>query len=333
MILILSSHEDLHAQAVAQTLTSMGEAHRMVDLREFPTRMQLNMRYGDTSDFELVFADAARIHLRDVKSVWWRRPQMFVPDERIQDAAHRQFVLSESATAFQGLWQCGQALWINDPHKDAAASHKPWQLELARRVGLHTPETLITNDPDEARAFWDAHDGRVIYKGFIASLHAWRETRVLQQAERTLAESVRFAPVIFQEFVPGIADLRVTVIGDQVFAAAMTLKPEDYAADVRMNLHNNYQAHELPEDLRSKLLTFMRTLGLEYGAVDFRLTPDGEYVFFEVNPAGQFLYVEHATQQPITQALANRLALTKTNDQHSHVQAITPDALVEHLHV
>jgi glutathione synthase/RimK-type ligase-like ATP-grasp enzyme len=52
----------------------------------------------------------------------------------------------------------------------------------------------------------------------------------------------------------------------------------------------------------------MRRLGLEYGAIDLRLTPDGEYVFFEVNPAGQFLFVEHACGLPISAALAARLA-------------------------
>jgi glutathione synthase/RimK-type ligase-like ATP-grasp enzyme len=78
--------------------------------------------------------------------------------------------------------------------------------------------------------------------------------------------------------------------------------------DVRMNLNANHIAHDLPDDVADKLRAMMRRLGLVYGAIDLRLTPDGRYVFLEVNPAGQFLYVEQATGQQITTALAARLA-------------------------
>ncbi|MEZ4456069.1 MAG: hypothetical protein R2882_05895 [Gemmatimonadales bacterium] len=77
--------------------------------------------------------------------------------------------------------------------------------------------------------------------------------------------------------------------------------------DVRLN-NVPYRPHELPLEVQERILLLMRRLGLEYGAIDFRLTPEGEYVFLEINPAGQFLYIEQATGLPIAAALAGHLA-------------------------
>jgi len=103
--------------------------------------------------------------------------------------------------------------------------------------------------------------------------------------------------------VSGLADLRVTIIGDRVMSAALDLRKVDYQLDVRLN-QQAYERHNLPAHMQHKLLLLMRQLELEYSAIDLRETPPGDYVFFEVNPAGQFLFVEHACKLPISEALA-----------------------------
>ena len=307
MILIISSPEDVHAQAVMAELSRLGQPHRLLNLADFPMSLRLTARLDDErSDFALTFADGVRVPMAEVTAVWWRRPQAFGFPAEIKDPAHRHFVQSEAATVFQGMYQSSTALWVNNVVRDAAAAHKPWQLKLAREVGLAIPETLITNDPEEARAFWHVHPGEVIYKPFLQTYHAWRETRKIQPEEEALAESVQLTPVLFQRYVPAVCDLRVTVIGERLFAAAA--RAEQYDADIRFNVDAKYQAHDLPAEIQGKLFDLMRRLGLEYGAADFRLTPEGEYVFLEVNPAGQFLYIEKATEQPIAAALAEHLA-------------------------
>ena len=105
--------------------------------------------------------------------------------------------------------------------------------------------------------------------------------------------------------IPGSADLRVTVVGDELFAAAASLDDATYALDIRFNPGIAYRPHSLPGDVEASILRLMQSLRLEYGALDLRLTPDGQYVFFEINPAGQFLYVEYSSGQPITAALAD----------------------------
>ncbi|HOX26024.1 MAG TPA: alpha-L-glutamate ligase [Candidatus Krumholzibacteria bacterium] len=311
MILIISAPEDIHAQAVMRELALLGETRvRILDLGEFPLRMSLGMRFGrnGTRDLSLTFPDGMRVGLDEVKAFWWRRPQGFGIPAAVSDPAMRHFAMSEAATAFQGMWQTSAALWVNDIFADTAAAHKPWQLAVAKEVGLAIPETLMTNDPEAARAFWRDRPGQVVYKQFLANFHAWRETRILRDEEEAYAEAIRLAPVIFQEYIPAVVDLRVTAVGEELLAAEAHSQTGEYKVDVRFNSQIEYRAHELPPAVSARLLALMRRLGLEYGAIDLRLTPGGEYVFLEINPAGQFLYVEMATGLPIAATLARHLA-------------------------
>jgi glutathione synthase/RimK-type ligase-like ATP-grasp enzyme len=171
------------------------------------------------------------------------------------------------------------------------------------------PRTCITNDPAEASAFIASEGAeRTIYKSFLGTEDAWRETRVLRPDECELLDNVRYAPVIFQEFIPAVVDLRVTVVGDDLFAAAIRSQETAYPHDFRMDLESAaIEPHALSDEVAARLMALMASFGLVYGAIDLRLTPDGEYVFLEVNPAGQWLFVELRTNQPITDALVDHL--------------------------
>jgi glutathione synthase/RimK-type ligase-like ATP-grasp enzyme len=306
-VLIVSAAADVHAQAVMSALAAQGARAELVDLSEFPTLLALSIAFeAGGRRFELRRRGGGVLDLDDVHAVWWRRPQPFRPPTGM-DQVHQRFALSEGATAFQGLYQALGAFWINEPAHDAVATHKAYQLALAQEIGLEIPLTLMTNDVEKARAFWREHDGEVIYKQFIPLSDAWRATQRLGPDDEAHAQSIAFAPVIFQKHVPAVADVRITVVDGEFYAAATDLRVAEYPQDVRMNLHAVYEAHVLPPQMKATLGELMDRLGLVYGAIDMRLTPDGRYVFLEINPAGQFLYIEHATGQPIAAALAQTL--------------------------
>lgn len=307
-VLIVSSPLDVHAQAVSRALAARGAAFELLDLADFPVRLRLSMHYaGAGRNFELRHGDGRAIDLSAVQSVWWRRPQPFTLPDAIVDPDARAFAMSEANTAFHGLYQSLDACWINPPARDFVAGHKPYQLTVAQQLGLEIPPTLITSDPDAARAFWRAHPGEVIQKQFVAMPATWRETRRIGAADEMHAQSIAHAPVIFQRHVAAVADLRVIAVGKQLFAAETRLDDLPYPQDVRMNAAARYVPHRLPETVASRLSALMKRLGLVYGAIDLRLTADGRYVFLEINPAGQFLYIELDTGQPITEAVAGCL--------------------------
>jgi glutathione synthase/RimK-type ligase-like ATP-grasp enzyme len=309
-ILIVSNLADGHARAVISELNSLGAPVELLDLSDYPAKLTLTLAFdGRNRRFQLRRPGAGHLDLDSVGAVWWRRPGTFGLPETLTDPSHRRLALSEASTAFHGLFAAMPGLWVNPPALDALAGHKPYQLALAQSLGLDIPPTMMTSDPQEAHEFWRSCNGDVIYKQFIALPDSWSETRRLGEAEAKLGDAaIRVAPVIFQRHVAAVADLRVTIIGDEVFAAAVDVRDLAYDVDVRMNVNARHVAHDLPDDVAEKLRALMQKLGLVYGAVDLRLTEDGRYVFLEINPAGQFLYVEQQTRQPISAALAARLA-------------------------
>jgi len=139
-------------------------------------------------------------------------------------------------------------------------------------------------------------------------LGAWRETRLVEASDIKQLELVKYAPVIFQEYIDGV-DLRITVIGDAFFAAEIDARQTRYPVDMRMVVGEALvQPVTLSPDLQARLLALQRRLNLAYGAIDMRRTPAGDYYFLEVNPAGQWAFVEERTQLPITKAMADLLA-------------------------
>jgi len=247
--------------------------------------------------------------LGEAQSIWWRRPQPFELPPLPNNDIHA-FTYNEWEEAATGLWQLLPGVWINEPNRDRRASRKAFQLREAAQCGLRIPRTLITSDPDDARGFVNEMGvDNVIYKVFSATAQTWRETRRLRQSEMSFFDCLEIAPVIFQECIDAVVDLRITVIGDQLFPAAIHSQDGEYKVDFRMEMDDaRIEPVELPKKLHEQLLAFMRRLGLVYGAIDMRKTPDGDYVFLEVNTAGQFLFIEYATGQAISQALADTLA-------------------------
>ncbi len=311
MILVISWEGDEHAQAVMGELARLHAACYLLDLSRFPQDLQLAMHYRPPNGREFLLRSNGPevLSFAEVRAIWWRRPRHFQIHREVSIASHQTFAYNELLEAFAGLWQSLDAKWVNHPTRDDVAARKAYQLRVAQEVGLTIPATLITSSPVEARDFVAKRGiGHVVYKAFSATEQAWRETRLLRQDELDLVDSVRFAPVIFQEYIQATVDLRVTIVGDEIFPAAIHSQESSYAIDFRMDMGSvRIEPSELPREVEDGLRALMSRLGLVYGAVDMRLTPDGRYVFLEINPAGQWLFIEQRTGQPISAALARHL--------------------------
>lgn len=312
MILVISGAGDEHANVVLGELERLGASARLLDLAAFPQQLHLSLTYdAGHRDFSLSGpAETDALALREVRVVWWRRPQPFQLPPRIQRPSHRNFAYNECHEAFAGLWQALDVCWVNHPTRDEVAARKVYQLRIAQDVGLDIPSTLISNDPAAAGRFVAARENEsTIYKAFSATEQEWRETRLVKAQEVAELASVAHAPVIFQEYIPATVDLRITVVGEELFPAAIHSQETSYPVDFRMDMAQaRIEPVTLPRGVEARLRALMSRLGLVYGAIDMRLTPDGRYVFLEVNPAGQWLFVEQRTQQPIAKALAVLLA-------------------------
>lgn len=310
MILIISSGQDVHSREIQQLLDRKGHPWQMLDLGCFPARAGLSVQF-DSGKYTgtLLESDKEVFDFARFGAVWWRRPQAFTMYPDVQGQVESSFAYNECFSAINGMWLLHDATWINHPVQDEVAARKVYQLKVATECGLTIPKTCVTNNAASARSFIESMGlGNVIFKSFSATEQAWRETRLLRQDEMEKLEDVKYAPVIFQECIHADVDLRITVVGDQVFPAAVYSQDTQYKVDYRMHYQEaRIEPHILPEQLTRKLLAFMKRLGLVYGAIDMRRRPNGEYIFLEVNPAGQWLFMEQPTGMPISEALADKL--------------------------
>ena len=303
MILIISFLENEHVERVRQHLSAPSI---VVDTSWFPAALGLDAQFGAAAEsLRFALPEGRELDLAEVGAVWYRRVRPLGLHDDLVDETARLFAWSESNEALLGVWYALDCFWMNPPIADEVAQRKIRQLQVARRVGLAIPETLVTNRPAAAREFVQRHGPEnVIRKAFRNIAQAPRETSLVRAEDLAVIDAVRYAPVIFQRFVPAEADLRVTVVEDELFAAAIRSGP-DYRADYRLGLGSaSVVPYRLPDDVAARLLELMKTLKLAFGAIDLRLTPDGEHVFLEVNPAGEYLFISERTGQPIAAAIA-----------------------------
>lgn len=311
MIVVVSHPEDPHAARVLDVLQRAGHATLLLNLADLPERATLTFDYASNGRPHVEYRLNGRtVDLAAARAAWWRRPQA----PQLAGVAGNQdvlaFVHNEWHEAIHGLYQLMDVPWMNPPAVDEVASRKALQLRVARELGLRTPRTLVTSDPDAARRFINEQGvGRTIFKTFSCTHQVWRETRLVRAEELEMLEQLRLSPVIFQEYIRADADLRVTVVGDRIFPAAIDSRGTDYEVDFRMSLgQSRVSPCTLPPEVESRLFALMKRLGLIYGAIDLRRTPEGEHVFLEVNTGGEFLFIEDRTGQKITEAVAGWLA-------------------------
>jgi hypothetical protein len=192
---------------------------------------------------------------------------------------------------------------VNRTPPMASNGSKPYQAQLIERLGFAVPATLITDDPETARAFAAAHEAAI-----FKSISGQRSiVRRLTLADLDRLETIRACPVMFQAYVPG-TDVRVHVVGGRALATAVGSSATDYRYGHLDGHTAELRPLELPAELAERCVALTAGLGLDFAGIDLRLTPEGEAVCFEVNPCPAFSYYESHTGQPIADAVARHLA-------------------------
>lgn len=196
-----------------------------------------------------------------------------------------------------------EALVVNRPSAMAPNASKPFQARQFRGAGFSTPDTLVTTDPDAVREFRATH-GRVIYKSVSGVRSIVSE---LSDERMARLESVRWCPTQFQQLLVGI-DYRVHVVGQQIFAAEIRSDAIDYRYAHRFGRHITIRPATIPDDVAGRCITASRSLGLPFSGLDLKLTPEGRWYCFEMNPSPGFTFFQDATGQRIAEAVARLLA-------------------------
>jgi glutathione synthase/RimK-type ligase-like ATP-grasp enzyme len=315
-ILIVTHSQDNEApRAVARALESRGARVYRFNTDLFPTDLQLSL---DEAGGGRLSGPEGVLELADVTAVWYRRNATGSRIPEDMDPQLRRPSVEESRRVVFGMMAALGVFQLDALEVVRRSEHKPLQLKLARELGMDVPRTLMTNDPEAVRAFAASCPGGVVTK-MMASFAVYEKgqeqvvfTTPLEAKQLEDLDGLELCPMTFQERVVKAMELRVTVVGDRVMAAsidsqALPRAREDWRREGAA-LVSAWKHYTLPEPLHAQVLKLMDALGLNYGAFDFIVTPEGRHVFLEVNPSGEFMWLMKHPGLPVDEALADVLS-------------------------
>ncbi len=310
MLLIISNSTDATADYLCGRLIESGVPFRRFDSDTDMTRVRIAYDRGEAT----LKYDGDVWPATQFSHVWYRRPEPLNLALEME-AAERAQTLSEWSEALEGfLGHIPMTAWMNHPALNVCASHKMEQLSRAVRFGLNVPRTLISQDPDRVCRFWEECDGRVVVKplgdGYLERAKRSQDTHLyanrVTPAHLERISLVANCPALFQQEQDKAFDVRICVVDDTVIAAG--LRADDGEGRQRLDIRRNnmddvrYHPIEIDSGMRDAILRLVRSYGLRFSAIDMAVTAAGEWVFFEVNPNGQWAWLDLAGGFDIAQA-------------------------------
>ncbi len=316
-IAIITHRRGYEADHVIDELRRRGLEPVRLNSDDFPGRYQVSLRLGRRPPAISLRVPGGTIDADAIGVAWYQQPPVFHFDEGLAPAG-RMMAERESRPFLDAIWRLAPWRWLNSPHAVDRARDKLLQLRLAARVGLRTPPTLASNDERQIRTFCERHQWDVIIKDLslgvvtidAGSYHSF--TRLFTPEDLRDLTSLRFGPALLQRNIRKDHELRVTVVGDGVFAAridsqASPIARIDYRRGELWSEPQRYAGTDLPPDVQDACRAITKALGLGYGAIDLIVDPAGEVYFLEVNATGAWIWIERLTGLPITAAIADRL--------------------------
>lgn len=299
--LILAHCSDAHAQHMLTQLRQRGHSAHLLQTDDFPRAMSMSLTPGRDGG-SLRLADGTLLDLDRIASVYWRNfCGVSMETSKSTRGSLQDIAYYDSMACLRSWFQMDNGTrWFNSWQAFQSHQEKPHQLQLAARAGVPIPVTYIGNDPEQIRAFCDI-ERRAIFKPVYGGAHSELITeRHLEPAR--LASVLCQTPITLQRFIEG-TNIRTYAIGDTCFSVELRSDAADFRADAAVM---PVQV-EVTEEVRRHTKALMRSLHLNWTAIDWRRDPSGAYFFLEANPSPMFMGVEQATGLPLTATLLDAL--------------------------
>jgi len=308
--LIISNQQDITTDYVVRGMQRQGVPFYRLNTEQIGVSVHIHFDFS-TQTFHLTDQYTGQnVDLLRITSVYLRRPEIRTdfPDVTAGEA---NFLRSEFAALLEGLYAIlDGAFWFNRVAEIRQAENKMLQLLVAARIGFSIPGSLITDIPSSAEQFYHKQVEKCIAKPIRAGLVAAGDderiifTNKVALDERNLDRIGAF-PIYLQRLVEKKYDLRITVVGNEIFAAKIHSQSND---DSRIDWRNTaeileHTRYDLPSDVAAKCVALTKALGLNFGAIDMVVDEDGEYLFLEINPNGQWAWIESRLSYPISESI------------------------------
>ncbi len=308
-VLILTRQFDPTADWVIEELNRRRAPVLRFDIAEFPRNTEFTATLDNTGWAGARRVDGRILDLSRVSGIYYRRPRSFTFPDDMSDA-HREWAAIEAKLGFLGTL-AAVPRWLNHPAHIANAEYKPLQLRLAKSLGLRVPQTIVTNVARDARLFAETV-GEVIYKPFsprgVVEEGRQRLLYTTKVTPEQLADpGISLTAHMVQEWIPHTHAVRMTVIDGACFTAEIHSESPAAHLDWRSDYESlRYEPTTPPAPVRDAVRELLNEFGLRFGALDFLVSPSGEWVFLEINPNGQWAWIEELAPE-IARALATAL--------------------------
>lgn len=314
MIVIISTMADIATDAVVDRLNKSNVTFVRINTEDVPSEVS----FGVDLCGGILHAGRYEAEIKKIRSVWFRRIRN--PDLPLTvDKGIAQYITNETHTTIKGLIAClpPEIRWMSHPKAIDLAELKPFQLQTAQAVGFQIPPTIITSDPDRIVRFLVAQHGFCIAKpvrsGYVqANEQAYGIfTHRINHDDVERLNSSLPCPIIVQAEIEKSFDIRVTYVDGHLFSAAIDSQSDPDAIVDWRRTSNPLLPHErveLPEEISERIIRYMKCVNLSYGALDFVMDKHGRYIFLEVNPSGQWLWLEDQLGFPIADTIAGWLS-------------------------
>jgi len=312
-VLIVTNDHDEHADAVIVELNRRNVPVFRFHPEDFPHSCSVSIEIDDGRIHgELRTADR-RVAFADICAAWYRRSRNLYmgatnrTSEKLDD-----YVKAQSTATIVALCAGLETLWVSHPFKLRRGEVKALQLAEASRAGLKIPQTLISNDPARAATFVDAlGDTECAIKPLqaigVTDEHGYRLPLTTTLPAGYSLESLALAPTMLQPYVNKAFELRCVVIGQKIFCAKLDSQADEKS---RVDWRGGDPEHEiftLPRAVEASIHRLMDSFELNFASLDMIVTPEGEYVFLELNPNGQWLWLEYELGLPLVTSMADLL--------------------------
>lgn len=303
MILIITHKQDYTADFVVNKLNKRGIQYKRLNCEDL-----LNTKYSFNLDqkYNFSFDGVDNFH-----SVWFRRikfPELIGLQEE-----EKNYIITEYDSLLKNLFAVIDAKWLSNPKHIYNAENKILQLKEAKKIGFNVPSTIITNDKQKIIDFYKQNNRDIIIKPLAQTRINYKNDAAFiftNKVNEDLISSIDqydITPCIIQQNIKKEYEIRVTVVNDKVFAASVySQSNENTKIDWRKE-SLNFNAIEIPKEISEKCVQLLNALQIKFGAIDLIKTPNGEYIFLEINPNGQWAWIEMQTGQNISDEIIKYL--------------------------
>ncbi|MCX5381140.1 ATP-grasp ribosomal peptide maturase [Streptomyces sp. NBC_00091] len=310
-VLVVTNLDDPTADLVIDELHGRGVPVVRFDSGDFPTTLSFAARITPQGIQGSLTTPTRSADLTKIRSMYYRRPSGFAFPHLDEQTA--RFAITQARYGLGGVVaSLPTCLYVNHPHRIGDAEFKPSGLVAAVASGFRVPSTLITSDPIEAREFISRYQS-VIYKPLSTPLYRLDGVSATVKVEKVTADeiddSISGTAHLFQHVVDKVADVRLTVMGEEIFAVRIDSDLLDWRTDYSKL---RYSVVELPDGIEESIRAYLSHFGLVFGAFDFAVDTVGQWWFLECNPSGQWAWLEPETGLPMTSAMADLLERNAT---------------------